>query len=403
MKRLLSSHSLEFSFSQGLFSLSSFLLNIVLLRGLNPAEFGAASLALSFVYFAVAFQRSLVGDMMLVFAPKVENIVVAGAKVVARFSLVAFLGMAVVWVILPGVIPSYLPIMAGLIVLQDGLRYAVASGGKALGLLRGDAVWLGSSILAAGVAVTGLVSIGATIALWAVGGVLAALIQVRGIRKLRSIDVSIPDFFRVSGSLSVWNSSQFIVSNGTVQAALTAMAIAVGTHDFAGYRAMQVILGPLLVAVLALSSPLLSWITKQRARSWTATHALVAGAVLAGIAISIGFGILAASEPLILFISGPQYLKSAPLLLPGVLALVFVAANVPIAATFISIGKGRAFFVSSVTVTVPTSLVVVVLAFTQGIEAAAWSMVGQYALLAVVCASVLVCVHPSSRQPVSAI
>ncbi|TFC82992.1 hypothetical protein E3T23_03440 [Cryobacterium cheniae] len=400
MRRLFKSRSFSFSFSQAVFSLSNFLLNLVLLRGLSPAEFGSASLALTFVYFVVAFQRSLVGDMMIVFASRSVSVAVSGVMVVAGVAAFASVGMTVAWALMPASIPIYLPLMAGLIVLQDGLRYAVASSGTAADLLRGDAVWIASSLAAAWLAVTGVQDTGTTILVWSVGASVTALLLLVQVRRASNgVDRRV-GFFRFTGSLGLWNSGQFLVSNGTIQAALTATAIAVGSQDFAGYRAMQILLGPLLTAVLAFASPLLLWISKQGTDDWTAKHAVIGGGVLAVLMGAAGLVVLAASHSLILLVSGREYIQYSPLLLPGLVALVFVAANVPIASTFTSLGKGRVFFVTSVAVTVPASLVVVFSAYAVGIECAAWATAAQYGLIAGVCAYVLVRIHPSRPRDV---
>lgn len=357
-------------------------------------EFGTASLVLSFVYFAVSLQRSGVGDPLLIFAPKHSYLPQAAARWVLVDAAAVLVGMvALVW-IYPQLYPVYLSFVGGLLVAQDGLRYGLVALNRRSALLLGDVLWLITAALLLFLASVANLELSYAFAVWIALSTGTVCMLFLSLQTRRRSAARMGSFLRATSAVSGWAALQFILSNGAVQAALTLFAIGVGTTNFAGFRATQMVLSPLIVGTLAISSPLLSLIVRRGEGGWSRRRAFSAAAALAAIMAIVGTVVVWQGRELIELIPGSQYAEFSGLLLPGTISLIFVAANVPIASTLLSLVRGRVFFWASAGATIPTSALVAWAAFAGGVELAAWMMVVQYAVITGSCGIALWRVHP---------
>lgn len=389
MRRLAVSGSALFSVSQGFSSLSNLLIGIGLSRNMSIGDFGAVALVLTFIFFVVSLQRSAIGDSSLIFSPSNEGVPRAAVRCTFLNALVVFVVMVVVRFLFPTSYPCFLPFLAGILVAQDGLRYGLVAISKTGSLFVGDLLWVINSGAISILVGFAKLSLETAFEVWIFFAIATCLYLWLRFHSAAPKGNSIADFGRITARVSGWSALQFMLGNGSVQAALTFFALAVGANSFAGFRATQMVLSPLIVGTLALSSPLLSFIVARRSGGWSKAQAFQSSAVFA-----LTVGCLAAvavwqGRWLIELVPGVQYVEYSNLLLPGAVALVFVAANVPLASSLLSLMRGRAFFLASVAATVPTSALVVWAAFTGGTEFAVWAMAVQYATVTASCAFTL--------------
>lgn len=389
MRRITFNGSFLFSFSQVLSSLSNLLIGIGLSRNLSLSDFGVVALVLTFIYFAVSLQRSAIGDPLLIFSVAHRGTPRAAVRItlLAASSVSATLGLITLF--FPTAYPYYVPFLGGMIVAQDGLRYGLVAIGKRGALLIGDTMWAANSALIPIMVGLGSVTLNVAFSIWifvAVGTFLFLWLQFRS---AAPAGVSIGAFRQITSKVSSWSALQFILANGSVQTATTLFALAVGASNFAGYRAIQMVLSPLIVGTLALSSPLLSFIVARSKGGWSMAQAFKLSGLLALCMAVLGAVAVWQGKLLIALLPGVQYAEFSNLLLPGVIALVFVAANVPLASSLLSRMNGRAFFWASVGAILPTSALVVWAAYSGGTEIAAWAMAAQYAAVTASCALTL--------------
>lgn len=389
MRRIISSGSVLFSVSQGFSSLSNLLIGIGLSRNMPIAEFGLISIVLTFVYFSVSLQRSAIGDTSIIFTPTNEGISRAAVRLTLLAACFVFAAMVSLELMFPAIYPYFVPFLGGILVAQDGLRYGLVAIDRRVALLIGDILWVTNSglvLLLMGVA--GL-TLDEVFRIWIAAALLICLFAWLQFQSAAPAGISVMDFKRITSKVSGWSALQFIAGNGSVLIAITLFAAAVGASDFAGYRATQMVLSPIIVGTLALSSPLLSFIVTRHNGGWSKAQAFQSSAALGLAVAALGAVAVWLGRWLIEMVPGEQYVEYSNLLLPGALALVFVAANVPIASSLLSLMKGRAFFLASVGATVPTSALVVWSAFEGGAEFAVWSMAVQYAAVTASCAFTL--------------
>ncbi|MEW1806501.1 hypothetical protein [Pseudarthrobacter sp. NPDC080039] len=389
MKRFFFSGSALFSVSQGFSSISNLLIGIGLSRNMSATQFGSVALVLTFIYFAVSLQRSSIGDSSLIFSPTHPGISRAAVNVTLLTAVSVFAIMTVAHCIFSSLYPTYLPLLGGVLVAQDGLRYGLVAIKKRMALFVGDILWVANSGLVLVLVGSGGLDLRQAIEIWLTIACGICVFLWLQFKAAGPSGTSVAEFVRITSRVSGWSALQFVLGNGSIQAALTLFALAVGANNFAGFRATQMVLSPLIVGTLALASPLLSFIVSRRETGWSKAQAYVSSAIL-----GVGVGALGAVAAwqgrwLIELIPGAQYVGFRDLLIPGAVALVFVAANVPIASSLLSMMKGRSFFMASVGATVPTSALIVWAAVVGGLRSAAWAMAFQYAVITVSCAVAL--------------
>lgn len=282
------------------------------------------------------------------------------------------------------------------LMLQDGLRYAVYASGRIIVLLIGDLIWLAASSVFAFLAIFAQFRVTDGLLTWNLIAVLASTGLLLGAVSPVSSLLRPQKCFTVTRRVSGWSGLQFLLANGLGQASLAIMVLFLGTRDFAGFRAVQMVISPLIVAVLALSSPLVSLTSSQiSSGKWRPVRAfrfgLFAFILLIPASLLIGFN----GRALIVLLPGKQYVEYDFLFLPALAGLIFVAANVPVSAALLALGRGRDLFVASIVATLPSFLAVVCFTPVLGLDGAAWAMTIQYPLIFIFSAVALR--FPSSR------
>lgn len=376
------SKSLRFTVSQAMSSAATFATTLIFSRELPIRDYGSLAFALTFVYLVVSFQRATIGDPLLVYGETVRRLAKPATIWIAVYSCSTGLFVWTASLFFPLPLGSALPFIAGTLVFQDGMRYVTYSAGRLGSLFYSDLAWLTAAcgFFAISVLVHAPMSVGVFV--WMTGCAISVgfyYFRSAGTwrhKRMRS------GFFASTHKVGKWSGLQFIIANGLGQASLSLMVAAVGVSDFAGYRAVQTVISPLVVGVLALSSPLVSRITALRVQNrWSNRRALKLALLLVSGLTPIALAIFVFREYLIRLLPGSQYESYSDLALPALIGLIFVAANLPISASMLAMMRGRTLFLASVAATVPTAAVIVVAAYIFGIEGAAWAMAFQYGLI----------------------
>lgn len=380
-REIASSKSLRFTISQAMSSAATFATTLIFSRELPIRDYGSLAFALTFVYLVVSFQRATIGDPLLVYGETVGRLAKPATIWIAVYSCSTGLFVWTASLFFPLPLGSALPFIAGTLVFQDGMRYVTYSAGRLGSLFYSDLAWLTAACGFFAISVLAHAPMAVGVVIWMIGCAVSVGLYFRSAGTWRD-KRSRRGFFTYTHKVGTWSGMQFIIANGLGQTSLSLMVAAVGVSDFAGYRAVQTVISPLVVGVLALSSPLVSRITAHRVQNqWSNRRALKLALLLVSGLAPIALAIFLFREYLIRLLPGSQYESYSDLTLPALIGLIFVAANLPISASMLAMMRGGTLFLASVAATVPTTAVIVIAAYAFGIEGAAWAMALQYGMI----------------------
>jgi O-antigen/teichoic acid export membrane protein len=170
---------------QALSSLTNFGLSVLVLRKLEPAEFGAFSVTLLCYYLALNLCRAVAGEPHVVRYSHVakEESDIATSSSTGLALVLGLLGGAILYGV-SFLIPSHVgdalrtlaPVLPGLL-LQDSWRYCFFSAGKPAKAFVNDLIWAISQVAFVGwVLVAGLGTVEAFVLAWGTAASLAAVI-----------------------------------------------------------------------------------------------------------------------------------------------------------------------------------------------------------------------------------
>ena len=360
-------------------SATNFVITLAMSRALVPAEFGKVAVGLTLGFFLVSFQRTVVGDTLLIFARQREGLVGQALATCGALGLTLGIVAVIFAVAAPNWVPWFIATALPLLLIQDGFRYIAVAVGRSRTVLASDTTWFLAALVALGLSLRGR-DIGIVAGVWLFGGLLAIGVLLVGARRRpgEACFVSPTRFFRSTADVSGWMTVQYLVGNGAVQLAMVSMAIFTGTAAYGGYRAVQLLVAPVMTVVLASISPLMSWVGGRSNFRWT--FRLLVGFCTSFVVLAALPGlVLVRSGPwLLVTIPGPAYAPYVDLILPSVLAVVVVAAAVPPAAVLRGHGQGRRLLVSGLLGTIPGAIAISFAAWRWGILAATWAFVAMY-------------------------
>lgn len=360
-------------------SATNFVITLTMSRALVPAEFGRVAIGLTIGFFLVSFQRTVVGDTLLIFARRRDGLVGQARATCGALGLALGAVTAVFGVAAPGWVPWFVAAAIPVLLIQDGFRYVAMAVGRSRSVLVSDTIWLLAAMVALGLSLEGR-DIGVVAAAWLLGGLVAIGVLLPSVRPRtgEAWFVSPVLFFRSTADVSGWMTVQYVVGSGAVQVALVCMAVFTGTAAYGGYRAVQLLVAPVMTVVLASISPLMSWVGGRPDFRWSFRLLVVFCMSFAALATVPGLVVVRWGSWLIVTLPGPAYAPYADLILPSALAVVVVAAAVPPAAVLRAGGQGRRLLVSGLVGTVPGALAISFAAWEWGILAATWAFVGMY-------------------------
>lgn len=390
-----------FAGAQGLSSLINFLLSFVLARETTIEQFGLVALVLSIVTLIVASQRAIVGDTAIVFTRTNPHVLTQAISVVRIASLLTGLVCVALSFVFSTAFGPALGLVGFLFVLSDGYRYMLVSAGRPRAVLVSNVVWFVGAALAGALSLIADLGPVPSILLWVAAGCVAVVILEIQIAEAWRGWSGVGRFFAATKKLSGWMALQYLLTNGIIQGTLIALAAVVGAASYGGYRAIQLVISPLLITVTAASSPLLSWVAARYPSAVPRRVAFLASSIFGGLAGLAGAIILIFGDFAIWAIPGAKYLGFDFLLLPAVLAVVFAAANVPISAALQVAHRGREMFFYSSVAAVISCPIIIWAGVSAGVGGAAWALALMYALISAACGlAVLLRPQPLVREDV---
>jgi O-antigen/teichoic acid export membrane protein len=242
-------------------SLASLAIMILLVRSLEPADFGAYALIVATYTLAQGIARALVAEPLLVrhsAAPparwRVETSAAAGAALmVAAFGALICCGAGL---LLGNVLGKALIVLAlGLpfLISQDLFRYSFYAAGRARTALVNNAGCLGAYVL--GVALLlqlDRASVAAVTLIWglcAAVAVIAAAFQARVRPRLRTA----PSWLRENVRLGYRYALEFLSSNGSAQVSQYVIGLVAGLPAAGVLRFATALMGPITVIISGVS------------------------------------------------------------------------------------------------------------------------------------------------------
>jgi hypothetical protein len=250
---------------QAISSLTNVLLVVAVARQYSPQDFGAFSVGLAAIMFVVGVQRTSLGTLLAVRtdqrnvgfgSPEVRVIfglsfamVVFGALITAAVGVLtgAFGQIPLVYMVLVTLAPA--------VALQDVLRFAAVSFRRAPQAFVSDAVWLGFLLLPFAVDVlSDSVRLTATtyLALWLAGMFAGLVVLVLGLRARPTFRHAGRTVAAFRGDLARLLAEGVLTWAGALIVA-SATATFLSLRDTAGLRGANMLMGPLVVLLAAMT------------------------------------------------------------------------------------------------------------------------------------------------------
>lgn len=335
---------------QSLSAASNVVLAVVVARSVDPASFGAFSIAMVVFGIAVAGTRSMAGQPLQIrFSSESDEVIRAASARFAGFAvllgLVAGVGLGCTGMVLSGSSGRALLVLAVVLpalLLQDTCRMAFFTLNQAFKAALLDAVW-------ALVQVAGLValyladatSLGMLILVWGAAGTLSAGLGFALLGVRPRVDQGLR-WVREQGGLPRYLFAEYLVGLGAFQMGLLLVGILAGASEIGALRAAQVLLGPVLIlntAVMQFAVPEVARRGVLTARQRTRT-ALGVSSGMGVLTVVYVVAVLMMPQQVGRFLLGDSWLGAEPVLLP--LGLSFLGSVLGTGPAALLYGSGRA-------------------------------------------------------------
>ncbi|WOF44586.1 hypothetical protein KNJ79_06605 [Sphingopyxis indica] len=379
------------SVDQALSSLSNLVASIIAAHALEPADFGVFGIIFAIYLLAIDSVRAITGEtLLLAGAQRAKEAAAINLVVSAAFGLL--IGMVVLAgsYFVDGALATGLAILgfglAGLTV-QDTIRY-IGFAAKQIHLsLIADSLWLAFMAVASLLTATGeTASLARVAGTWIFTGCAAALCTLPFVR------VHGPIFTRLTLWLRekrVMMASLLIdrgIVSATQQSVIFIIAILIGLEGNAAYRGAQIVMGPINVFAMGISTAMIPhfvgiWQERPEALHREAIKFSVLG----------GFSILAISQAAAWMpdqigraLVGQSWQLSQPILHAMALIIPLQISNFAALGALRAMGRVRGALVVRVIVAPSTVLAIAVAAYFGSISAVVWTQAVCTALAAVV-------------------
>jgi O-antigen/teichoic acid export membrane protein len=379
MSLSLTSKTSVFLAAQLVTSATNFVVSLALARALSPRSFGQVAVVLTVIFFFVSFQRSVFGDTLLLFAQSREGLVSMALAVCLWLAGTVSLLIGFAWLAFPHRVAGYLVGAAGVLLLQDGLRYLAVAVHRSSLVLTSDLSWFAAGLAALSLSLAGQ-DIQIVISVWLAGGLVAIVVLAPLVITLADgvKPSKVVDFYRSTQDLTSWLAVQYLLTAGAIQLGLVGMAAFIGAADFGGYRAVQLLVAPVLALALASVSPMMSWSARRGTEFWTSRRLNSTSAGLAVLAVVPCLPILVLSHWLLVTFLGRAYGGYAGLSIPAVLGVIAVAGAIPSSIVLRQFGAGKRVLWAAAIGSLPGVALTLIAAWRFGVYAAAWAFVAQY-------------------------
>lgn len=281
-------------------SLSNFMLVVFVARNSTPMDFGQFSLGYIVLVFFLGFQRSLVGEVLLVRFSNGKLTQVIQSQALGLTLLVGLLGgaiLAVGTIAAPGtsaVIWIALAFSCIIVLLQDSARYVFISRNESGSALLLDAIWAGLSIGVMAWMLTWQAAPYLVVAAWTGG---AAVSLVVGLILIRSWPRPVGGvrLFVSNKDISVRFAAEYSSLNLSTTVVWFALAGLVGSSGIAALRGASLLFSPLNTGFNAVRIAMIPELIRARSTHLFRRRMLETGAVL--LAACLGWGLLVLAAP----------------------------------------------------------------------------------------------------------
>jgi O-antigen/teichoic acid export membrane protein len=379
MSLSLTSKTSVFLAAQLVTSATNFVVSLALARALSPRSFGQVAVVLTVIFFFVSFQRSVFGDTLLLFAQSREGLVSMALAVCLWLAGTVSLLIGFAWLAFPHRVAGYLVGAAGVLLLQDGLRYLAVAVHRSSLVLTSDLSWFAAGLAALSLSLAGQ-DIQIVMSVWLAGGLVAIVVLAPLVITLADgvKPSKVVDFYRSTQDLTSWLAVQYLLTAGAIQFGLVGMAAFIGAADFGGYRAVQLLVAPVLALALASVSPMMSWSARRGTEFWTSRRLNSTSAGLAALAVLPCLPILVLSHWLLVTFLGRAYGGYAGLSIPAVLGVIAVAGAIPSSIVLRQFGAGKRILWAAAIGSLPGVALTLIASWRFGVYMAAWAFVAQY-------------------------
>jgi hypothetical protein len=309
---------------QMVYSLTNFVMTIVVAHYSSATEFGVYSVLVATFLIPSAMNRGLTAEPLVIrysAAGQTEwrNAAVNGVALAFTFGLCAGALLAVASLFLPsGFTPMawvFAGSMPGLFV-QDFVRFAaLASGRPTLALLNDGTVAFVQACATAAAIVSGVASPTAFVAVWGVAGLLGGLVAIQRLGIIPSHGVKVRAVFAewdLSGRLSLDN---FVTQLGTQGSGYLIAGIA-GLEQAAGVRAALTLFMPAAVLTLGVQAAITPELVRIKDRSLRRMRRLLwlLAAALVGVVVLVDIAAIVCPDRIGKEVFGASWLAAKPMI-----------------------------------------------------------------------------------------
>lgn len=359
-------------------SLSNFLLVALVARSSTPTEFGQFSLAYVVLIFFLGFQRSLVGEVLLVrfsvdaidrtgyrHAAGLASVVgVVGLVVIAGWSFFAPGGSGVLWLCLGVIVP--------VVLVQDVVRYVLISRGLSGFALLIDTIWVVLSATAMVVLVSVRAGAVPVILSWGAGALLSLAIGL-AISRAWPRPVGGVRWLIANRDIAVRFSAEYASLNLSTALVWFALAVPVGSIGVAGLRGAALLFSPLNTAFNSVRIAMIPELVRSRGDARRYRRRLVeTGTVLAVLAVLWGGTVLILPDSVGRLVLGQTWEIASDLRWPNFLQVVAMVGYTVLLAMYRSTSRHRQSSVMRGVLAAATLITPVLLAVLVGVTGAAW-------------------------------
>lgn len=405
--RSLTSNAAQSALDQGLSSGTNFALVLMAARSLQPEDFGAFAIVVAASVSVIALTRSAVGEPVLALLSHSDDPRGLERDALRMAALLGLTG-SVVFALLAAMPFHALRMFIGLVPLspilaiQDASRYLGFGRRTPAVAVISDMAWLAALVP---IGLVSLNNLSTPVAVFVTWGASASFGLLAALRALSTSPArgQVLRWLKTSRRLSGWLTMAAVTSQAAGQLTIAIIAGVVGTSSFGGLRAMQALLAPMTVMLVAGQVFLVPRLSSRLKRDGlAAVRGLAArlSIMLAALSIAPLVGAVVFADQIIRAAFGERFLEYRGLVAPLAVLVAAQAAGLPAGAALRAAGRGRHVFYAQLAASAFGLAMLIFLTQQSGIRGAAWA-IGAQAVLGVVVTTVLL-MFASSGPPLSA-
>ncbi|MBY5163595.1 hypothetical protein [Salsipaludibacter albus] len=245
---------------QGLFTLTNFVMTVVVARLVSSRAFGAYALVISISVMLQGGTQSLVAEPLAVRFSRPDGrevrAAVRGATGLAlAIGVVGSVGMTAWGLGFPSTATGALlgmSLVLPAVLVQNVFRYSLVAQGRAREAFLNDVAWAVTQAIAT-VVVLLVVGprVGPLVVAWGIGGLVGAIVGAWQVRVVPAPTAGLA-WFRSHRDLGLPYLGEYLATNGSGQATMWIVGLAAGLSELAWFRGGWTLLGPVMVLTAGL-------------------------------------------------------------------------------------------------------------------------------------------------------